>query len=80
MYEILIVDDDAQMLDMVELVLHREGYSVLRAATASQALNLLEATTPDLFIIDVIMPGVDGLSLCRRFVKMKKQRIFQLSF
>ncbi len=66
MYEILIVDDDAQMLDMVELVLRREGYLVLRAATASQALNLLETTTPDLFIIDVIMPGVDGLSLCRK--------------
>ncbi len=66
MYEILIVDDDAQMLDMVELVLRREGYSVLRAATASQALNLLETTTPDLFIIDVIMPGVDGLSLCQK--------------
>ncbi|MBE2182918.1 MAG: response regulator transcription factor [Anaerolineae bacterium] len=66
MYEILIVDDDVQMQVMVEQVLQREGYSVLRASTASQALKLLESTTPDLFIVDVVMPDVDGLTLCRK--------------
>ncbi len=66
MYEILIVDDDVQMQVMVEQVLQREGYSVLRASTASQALKLLESTTPDLFLVDVVMPDADGLALCRK--------------
>lgn len=66
MYDILIVDDDAQVLDMVELVLKREGYSVQRAFSARDALETVERTTPDLFVIDAIMPDMDGIALCRR--------------
>jgi DNA-binding response OmpR family regulator len=66
MYEILIVDDDAQVLDMVELVLKREGYHVLRAFSAQDALTTVETATPDLFVIDAVMPEMDGLALCRR--------------
>ena len=66
MYEILIVDDDAQVLDMVELVLKREGYSVHRAFSARDALETVEKTTPDLFVIDAIMPDMDGIALCRK--------------
>jgi|SRR5690606_5580679 len=66
MYEIMIVDDDAQVLDMVELVLKREGYRVLRTYSAHSALEMLEKTTPDLFVIDALLPEVDGLTLCRR--------------
>ena len=66
MYEILIVDDDAQVLDMVELVLKREGYSVQRAFSARDALETIEKTTPDLFVIDAIMPDMDGIALCRK--------------
>lgn len=66
MYEILVVDDDAQTLDMVELVLKREGYTVIRAFSAQEALNTIEETTPDLFIIDAVLPEMDGLTLCRK--------------
>jgi DNA-binding response OmpR family regulator len=66
MYEILVVDDDAQTLDMVELVLKREGYTVIRSFSAQEALASIEQTTPDLFIIDAVLPEVDGLSLCRK--------------
>jgi DNA-binding response OmpR family regulator len=66
MYQILIVDDDVQMLDMVELVLRREGYDVLRANSGQHALEMLRTTSPDLFVIDMMMPGIDGLSLVRR--------------
>ena len=66
MYEIMIVDDDAQILDMVELVLKREGYSVKRAFSARDALEQVEVNTPDLFVIDAMMPEMDGISLCRR--------------
>lgn len=66
MYEIMIVDDDAQVLDMVELVLKREGYHVLRAFSAQDALATVETETPDLFVIDAMMPEMDGLTLCRK--------------
>jgi two-component system alkaline phosphatase synthesis response regulator PhoP len=66
MYEIMIVDDDAQVLDMVELVLKREGYHVLRAFSAQDALETVETETPDLFVIDAMMPEMDGLTLCRK--------------
>jgi DNA-binding response OmpR family regulator len=66
MYDILVVDDDAQVLDMVELVLKREGYTVQRAYSASEALKLIESTTPDLFVIDAVLPEMDGLELCRK--------------
>lgn len=66
MYEIMIVDDDAQILDMVELVLKREGYVVHRAFSAREALETVEVTTPDLFVIDAMMPEMDGITLCRK--------------
>lgn len=66
MYEIMIVDDDAQVLDMVELVLKREGYHVLRAFSGHDALETVETETPDLFVIDAMMPEMDGLTLCRK--------------
>jgi DNA-binding response OmpR family regulator len=66
MYDILVVDDDPQTLDMVELVLKREGYNVIRAFSANEALKIVETTTPDLFIIDAVLPESDGLTLCRR--------------
>lgn len=65
MYEIMIVDDDAQVLDMVELVLKREGYQVQRAYSAQDALDMVEEEAPDMFVIDAMMPDMDGLTLCR---------------
>ncbi len=66
MYEIMIVDDDAQILDMVELVLKREGYTVLRAFSGHDALETVSTARPDLFVIDAMMPEMDGISLCRK--------------
>lgn len=66
MYEIMIVDDDVQMLDMVELVLRREGYTVLRANSGQEALDSTAEASPDLYVIDAMMPEMDGITLCRR--------------
>ncbi len=66
MHDILIVDDDAQMLDMVELVLRREGFNVNRAFSAQDAMSLLEHETPDLLLIDSLLPDIDGIALCRK--------------
>lgn len=65
MTKILIVDDDVQMLDMVELVLSREGHYVRRAFTALQALEAVKKEATDLVIIDVTLPDLDGFTLCK---------------
>ncbi|MDI9638393.1 response regulator transcription factor [Anaerolineae bacterium CFX9] len=70
MYQIMIVDDDAQILDMVELVLKREGYQVLRAFSPRTALDLLVTNTPDLIVIDAVLPDMDGITLCRKIRAM----------
>lgn len=72
MFEILVVDDDAQTLDMVELVLNREGYTVLRAFSAADVLKIVDSSVPDLFIIDAVLPEMDGLALCRKLRDLPK--------
>jgi len=62
---IMLVDDESGMLDLVGLILQRQGYSVLKARDALTALALLESSTPDLFILDVMMPDMNGIDLCR---------------
>jgi two-component system OmpR family response regulator len=47
-------------------MLERGGFEVLKAQDAFEALNRLESSTPDLIILDVMMPGMDGIELCRR--------------
>ncbi|MEP7155809.1 MAG: sigma 54-interacting transcriptional regulator [Betaproteobacteria bacterium] len=60
---ILIVDDDAALLKLLAMRLDKEGYSVVEAASAEQALPLVEATCPALVITDMRMSGMDGLAL-----------------
>lgn len=64
--EVVIVDDDAAMREMVELILKREGFLVIPMPSAQQALEHVQQETPDLFILDAMMPEVDGITLCRR--------------
>lgn len=65
MPKILIVDDDAQVLDLVELILSREGHLVRRAFTAAQALEVVKREPSDLVIVDVMLPDMDGFALCK---------------
>ena len=62
---ILCVDDDNLVLLAVDELLSEEGYRVLTASGAEQALSILKEHEVDLMIIDVIMPGTDGVTLCR---------------
>ncbi|MFA1740253.1 response regulator transcription factor [Lysinibacillus fusiformis] len=60
---ILVVDDDVHILQLVNIYLTREGFQVLRAENAQQALALLNRNLPDLAVVDVMMPGMDGFTL-----------------
>ncbi len=63
---ILIVDDDPGTLTLVSVMLERGGFNVYKAKDAFEALDLLESITPELFVVDVMMPGMDGIELCAR--------------
>lgn len=64
--QILVVDDDAQTRTLVGHILQRNGFRVVEAFDGLSALRLLDFMTPDLMIVDIMMPGMDGLELCRR--------------
>jgi CheY-like chemotaxis protein len=63
--EILVVDDNLTNLKLAVMVLEHEGYSVLRASDASEAQQVLRHSMPDLILMDIQMPGMDGLTLTR---------------
>lgn len=63
---ILVVDDDTNHLQLVDYFLSPLGFAILLASTAEQALEMIEDITPDLFILDVDLPGLDGWSLAER--------------
>lgn len=66
MRKILIVDDEPYILNILDFSLDAEGYSVLQAADGDEALRMAAEHSPDLIIMDVMMPRLDGFETCRR--------------
>jgi DNA-binding response OmpR family regulator len=64
--KILIVDDDLDSLKLIGLMLQRQGYEVVAASNGTQAIARALADRPDLIILDVMMPDLDGYEICRR--------------
>ena len=62
---ILVVDDEATLLRTLEYNLRREGYDVLKASRGDDGLKLARRERPDLIILDVMLPGLDGFEICR---------------
>jgi DNA-binding response OmpR family regulator len=65
MTTVLVVDDEPTIREIVVGYLQREGYRTLEAADGNRARELLEREPPDLVVLDVMLPGADGLELCR---------------
>lgn len=61
---ILVADDNQRLADSIEEMLHNEGYEVLLAADGEAALDLAREQRPDLIVLDVLMPKMDGLEVC----------------
>jgi len=63
--KVLVVDDDKKMAELVRLYLERDGYKVLLAYDGSQALEIAHKQAPDLIVLDLMLPMIDGLDVCR---------------
>ena len=64
--KILVVDDDLDAVRLVGLMLERRGYAIIAAQSGAQALIKAQTENPDLIILDVMMPDMDGYEVCRR--------------
>ena len=62
---VLVVDDDVKTVELVKLYLNRDGYRVLTAYDGTEALRLAREGHPDLIVLDLMLPGIDGLEICR---------------
>ncbi|MBK8026872.1 MAG: response regulator [Chloroflexi bacterium] len=62
--KVLVVDDEVGALTLIGIMLDRGGFTVAKARDAQSALEMLETDTPDLIILDVMMPEMDGIELC----------------
>ena len=63
--KVLVVDDDVKTVELVKLYLSRDGYRVLAAYDGTEALRLARENRPDLIVLDLMLPSVDGLEVCR---------------
>ena len=63
--KVLVVDDDVKTVDLVKLYLNRDGYEVLTAHDGVEALRVARDGNPDLIVLDLMLPDMDGLEVCR---------------
>jgi two-component system KDP operon response regulator KdpE len=76
---IMIVDDELSILKYLHANLEAEGYEVLMAMNGIQALQMLETELPDLVVLDIMMPEMDGLEVCRRLREWSQIPVIMLS-
>jgi two-component system, OmpR family, alkaline phosphatase synthesis response regulator PhoP len=79
MTKILIVDDEANIIELAKLYLVREGYSVEWAKTGCDGLSKFSTSNPNLIILDIMLPDIDGLEVCRQIRAKCKVPILILS-
>ncbi len=76
---ILVVDDELSIIKFLRANLESRDYEVLTAMDGTEALNIFEKDLPDLIILDIMMPGIDGFEVCRRLREWTQTPIIMLS-
>ena len=76
---ILIVDDEKEIADLVEIYLVSDGYKVFKANNAKEGLEILDQEEIHLVLLDIMMPGMDGLEMCRKIRETNNIPIIMLS-
>ena len=72
--KILVVDDERDIRDVLSSFLEEKGYEVILASNGEEALELVERVNPQVILLDVNMPGIDGIETCRRLKAAEKSR------
>ncbi|MBL7804514.1 MAG: response regulator [Saprospiraceae bacterium] len=78
--KVLIVDDEPNIVVALEFLLQREAYQVQKAYNGVQALELAAAFLPDIIVLDVMMPGMDGFEVARRVRQMEALEMTKIVF
>ena len=73
--KILVVDDELEIRDMLSRFLTEQGYQAIMAANGEEALELAEKENPQAILLDILMPGIDGIETCKR-LKAKEETQF----
>jgi DNA-binding response OmpR family regulator len=76
---VLVVDDEVNLVELVQGYLEREGYRVLTAGDGHTALDLVRDERPDLVVLDLMLPGLDGLEVCRRLRQFSDAYVLMLT-
>ena len=79
MARILVVDDEETLVELVRSYLEREQYEVLTAADGRVALELARSAQPDLVVLDVMLPGLDGIEVCRQLRQFSDAYVIMLT-
>jgi DNA-binding response OmpR family regulator len=77
--KILVVDDEDHILELARLYLSREGYQIEAVSDGAQALARFSQTKPDLVVLDIMLPNVDGLTICKEIRKQSQVPIIMLT-
>lgn len=76
---ILVIEDDPSILELVTFHLEKEGYQISTASTGRDALERFEESHPDLILLDLMLPEIDGLEVCRRIRKVSNVPIIMVT-
>ncbi len=79
LHKILVVDDDANICELVRLYLTKEGYDITTACDGFEAVELFSKVHPSLVILDLMLPGQDGMAVCREIRKKGDTPIIMLT-
>ena len=79
MLKILLVDDDPNIRELLNLYLEKEGFEVTMASRGDEALKIFKASPPNLMLLDIMLPGMDGWQVCREVRKVSNIPIIMLT-
>ena len=79
MNPILVVDDNEQILEILTKYIQTEGWPMLAARSGEEALALFDAAEPSIILLDIMLPGIDGLEVCRRIREVSKVPILMIT-
>lgn len=77
--KVLVVDDDSEIIQLVHDVLKPQGYHTLQAFDGESALKLFQQSNPDVVLLDIMMPGLDGFEVCERIREISQVPIIMLT-